>query len=237
MALSELDSFLFKFKHLLHAEKNATLTFNAEAGRAQVTLCVDLGHVLSGPGPHLHHAGNGTSRSRRRERRAEARQLAAAEADQDDKSTEKDNTEEVVSAEKPVEAEEVANATMTVVPTSITNTATENCSSEVIDEFCPDEQYGKKVEDSEDEFIDYFRIVGITPKKPEKQFVKDILETLDSTLKKAKVHEPNDFYRFVKSVKCEGKIKIFIKTKNIPEYFTVIKTLQSKNIEITKMPR
>ena len=72
----------------------------------------------------------------------------------------------------------------------------ENCNSgEVIDVFCPDEQYGKKVEDSEDEFLDYFRIVGINSKKPEHEFVKDILETLDSTLKKAKVHEPNDFYR------------------------------------------
>ena len=147
MALSELDSFLFKFKNLLHAEENATLTFKSEAGRAQVTLCVDLGHVLSGPGPHLHHgAGNGTSRSRRRERRAVARQLAAAEADQVDKFTKKDKTEEVLSADKTVEAEEVADATVTVAPTSN--------SGEVIDEFCPDEHYERKVEASEDEFLD-----------------------------------------------------------------------------------
>ena len=53
MVLSELDSFLFQFKHILHAEKNATLTFNAEAGRAQVTLCA------------------GTSRSHQRKIRAE----------------------------------------------------------------------------------------------------------------------------------------------------------------------
>ena len=85
--------------------------------------------------------------------------------------------------------------------------------------------------------LDYFRVVCIGSKKPEKEIVEDILKALDSKLRKEKFSEPNDFYRFVKSVKCEGKIKIFIKTKNIPEYFTVIKTLQSKNIEITKMPR
>ena len=103
MAPSELDSFYFKFKNLLFAEKNATLTLKSEAGRAQVTLYVDLGHVLSGPGPHLpHDARNGTSRSHRREQRAEARQLAAAEADQVDKSTDTNVTEEVICAEKNV---------------------------------------------------------------------------------------------------------------------------------------
>jgi hypothetical protein len=34
MALSELNSFFFKFKNLLLAEENATLTLKSEAGRA-----------------------------------------------------------------------------------------------------------------------------------------------------------------------------------------------------------
>ena len=91
---SGLDSLFFKFKNLLFAEKNVTLTLKSEAGRAQATLSVDLGHVLSGPGPHLaHDARNGTSRSRRRERRAEARLLVAEEADKVDKSTATDIAE------------------------------------------------------------------------------------------------------------------------------------------------
>ena len=37
-----------KFKNLLFAEKDATLTLKSEAGRAYITLSLDLGHVLSG---------------------------------------------------------------------------------------------------------------------------------------------------------------------------------------------
>ena len=47
MAQRELDSFYVKFKNLLRAEKDATLTLKSEAGRAFVTLSLDLGHVLS----------------------------------------------------------------------------------------------------------------------------------------------------------------------------------------------
>ena len=78
MVQQELDSFYFKFKNLLLAEKDATLTFKSEAGRASVTLALDLGHVLSGL-DQLPQGGhrNGPARQRRREKRAAAR--AAAE--------------------------------------------------------------------------------------------------------------------------------------------------------------
>ena len=46
MTVSEIDTFYFKFKNLLLAEKDATLTIKSEEGRAQVTLFVDLGHLL-----------------------------------------------------------------------------------------------------------------------------------------------------------------------------------------------
>ena len=70
----ELDSFYVKFKHLLRAEKDATLTLKSEAGRAFVTLSLDLGHVLSEQ--DLRPRGgsrNGPARVRRREKRAAAR--------------------------------------------------------------------------------------------------------------------------------------------------------------------
>ena len=87
MVQSELDSFYVKFKHLLHAEKDATLTIKSEAGRAVITLSVDLGHVLHEPGHHLHRPRNGPSRQRRREKRAAAREQQAAveEADKAEK--------------------------------------------------------------------------------------------------------------------------------------------------------
>ena len=73
MAHFELDSFYFKFKNLLQAEKDATLTIKSEAGRASVTLSLDLGHVLSGQGQLPHRSRGGTARERRREKRAAAR--------------------------------------------------------------------------------------------------------------------------------------------------------------------
>ena len=63
MSVSELDTFNFKFKNLLLAEKNATLSLKSDAGRAQVTLSVNLGHLLLEPGPQLfHQVGNGPAR-------------------------------------------------------------------------------------------------------------------------------------------------------------------------------
>ena len=77
MVVSDLDSFYFKFKNLLYSEKDATLTVKAEAGRVQVSLSADLGHVLSvDPSLYHHehpHCRNGPSQQRRRARRAEAR--------------------------------------------------------------------------------------------------------------------------------------------------------------------
>ena len=40
MALLEIDSFVLKFKNLLHLEKDARLTLKSEAGRAVVTTFV-----------------------------------------------------------------------------------------------------------------------------------------------------------------------------------------------------
>ena len=73
MAMSEIDSFVLKFKNLLHSEKDSTLTIKSEAGRAVLHLSVELGHVLSNPLQHQRHPKNSPSRQRRRERRAAAR--------------------------------------------------------------------------------------------------------------------------------------------------------------------
>ena len=79
----ELDSFFVKFKHLLRGEKDATLTLKSEAGRASVTLSLDLGHVLSEQGLHPPHGSrNGPARIRRREKRAAAREKQAADAEE-----------------------------------------------------------------------------------------------------------------------------------------------------------
>ena len=41
MTMSEINSFYFKFKNLLAAEKDATLTLKSESGRSNITLSLD----------------------------------------------------------------------------------------------------------------------------------------------------------------------------------------------------
>ena len=85
MAQRELDSFYVKFKNLLREEKDATLTLKSEAGRAFVTLSLDLGHVFSGQDLFPRSGGprNGPARIRRREKRAAARAELATEETSD----------------------------------------------------------------------------------------------------------------------------------------------------------
>ena len=59
MVHQELDSFFWKFKNLLFAEKDATVTFKSEAGKASVSITVDLGHVHSVQGDLPHVVGSG----------------------------------------------------------------------------------------------------------------------------------------------------------------------------------
>jgi hypothetical protein len=80
MVVSDLDSFYFKFKNLLHAEKDAILTVKSEAGRVHVSLSADQGHVLSAHPPRHHYPRSGPSQQRRRARRAEARAESAGKA-------------------------------------------------------------------------------------------------------------------------------------------------------------
>jgi ferredoxin-like protein FixX len=144
----ELDSFYFKFKNLLRAEKDATLTFKSEAGRAFVTLSLDLGHVLSEQDqlPPSGHR-NGPARQRRREKRAAARieNLSAenvevkdkesAEEVEEDPSNNNSTAEEAKRVESAVKANELSNleketAEKVEVPVK-----------DLKDEVCPDEIY------------------------------------------------------------------------------------------------
>ena len=74
----EMNSFIGKFVNLWKAGRNASLKLDSEAGKASVTLKLDLGHPVPPqfiqPG-HLH--GRGNARDRRRQRRADARKAAA----------------------------------------------------------------------------------------------------------------------------------------------------------------
>ena len=75
MAISELDSFIMKFKNLWQAGRNANLTIKTIDGKVEANLSVELGDppVLS---RHFQYNKSSPSRQRRRDRRASARATA-----------------------------------------------------------------------------------------------------------------------------------------------------------------
>ena len=102
MAKSEIDSFFFKYKNLLIAGKSANLTLRAEAGKATITLAVEVEDL-----EHVHpnnRARDGLSRQRRREKRAKARheesEIAGHEIDLTEVNESADKETETVSEHK-----------------------------------------------------------------------------------------------------------------------------------------
>ena len=103
-----------KFKNLLRLEKDATLTLKSEAGRASVTLTLDLGHILSEEEdqPVFRGSRNGPARQRRRELRAAAREqkLSAEKVESEDYKPVED-VEEILKGEVPVADEAIVKET------------------------------------------------------------------------------------------------------------------------------
>ena len=89
--MSEIDNFIWKFKTLLHAGKKANLSINSEAGKALVTLTVEV-NVPPFPSKSFR---NGPSRQRRRIRRAGERAAAVIAAAEDAADQQSEVTEEV----------------------------------------------------------------------------------------------------------------------------------------------
>ena len=134
MALSEIDSFLFKFKNLLYLEKDATMTLKSEAGKVSVCLSVELGHALSSP---RRTPRNGPSRQRRRERRASARVSAKETPAQNTAASSVDSMAGKLEDPSVEEPQVEHNATAEEVVENL-------CDKPVVqvdDEVCPDAEY------------------------------------------------------------------------------------------------
>ena len=154
MAQFQLDSFYVKFKNLLLSEQDATLTLKSESGRAVISLCVDLGHVLSRPDLPK-QPRNGPSRQRHCENRAAVRQLAVEKTKADaEEAPEKVNTTEEEAKDTFQEKAEQAflnhfeiNAEEALAIETV-ETAEEAIATSKVpkDEFCNDETYQKPAE-------------------------------------------------------------------------------------------
>ena len=165
-----IDNFFIKFKNLLHSGSDATLTVRSEAGKASVTLYLDLGNVLPPPpADNPCRCREGPSRQRRRLKKAAAREAAAEAA----KVSETNNLESEV-----VAVEISADASEPVEEAYDNNVAVEaKQSDELCDEFCQDTEYIK--EELEDENSLVFRFVIKDPA------VNHSLEAFENQVKKA----------------------------------------------------
>ena len=85
VALSEIDSFIWKFKQLLYSGRNAHLDIKSELGKAIVHLNAEV-DVNVHQEQHRAQPRNGPARQRRREKRAVARDAAENETHQLDSS-------------------------------------------------------------------------------------------------------------------------------------------------------
>ena len=134
MARAEIDSFILKFKNLLLTGRSATLILKSNAGKAEVNLNVEVGHVHPPSGQHQ-KSRSGPSRQRRRLRRAAQRTLSETE------KVEELNAEEAIESAKNNESE-----------SDVTD-------REVLqDELCSDDAYAKEAE-KESEVVQVERIL------------------------------------------------------------------------------
>ena len=146
---SEIDSFIFKFRNLVHSGRNANLTLESKAGKVSVKLDVDLGclpvppQYHRQPPPQFHRTRNGASYQRRRQNRADARAKAAEEAVQDVSVEEA----EVLDLAK---AAEEASMHARIAGKESAEKAPVDTFEELSDEVCPDIEYQANVKASED---------------------------------------------------------------------------------------
>ena len=139
---SEIDSFILKFRNLVHSGRNANLTFESKAGKVIIKFDVDLGRLpvvpqySSQPPSYRPRTRNGPSYQRRREKRAEARVKAAEEAARDLSAEEAEVLHLAEEAFKHVDSDAKERAEEapkdTTKPGIIDNLS---------DEVCPDKEY------------------------------------------------------------------------------------------------
>ena len=137
----DIDSFVVKFKQLLHSGKKAHLDIKSVSGKATIHLTVEVD--VSNQHPRV-QPRNGPARERRREKRAAAREAAETlEAEE--------VVVEAVVEETPEETKNETDSTDTiavnasdVIDEAVKASATgKKSTEEVVDEICPNEVYNK----------------------------------------------------------------------------------------------
>ena len=161
MAMSEIDSFIYKFRNLLYSGKNARLELKSESGKATVNLTVEV-EIPTKP---RYQAWNGTARQRRRDRRATARAVAAGEVAAADAAAVGAVTEDAAVKNVVAETEEAGKARSVEVTDMGANQfedAVEAKELEAARSFEPEDEIVKEV-NSEDTIEEKCESVSVIP--------------------------------------------------------------------------
>ena len=212
MKMSEVDSFIGKFKYLWHSGRSASLTINSEAGKVRVTLSVEVDEA-----PHLpaHHqrSRNGPAKQRRRLRREAARENAKAEEARksvdaekltvvEAGSTAKSNAENALD-ENQEEAEKILEAD---VERNMT----------VVDEVCRDKLYAEKAkatDENSDSDMYNFEFVDFLRESEAQDMINFFEEKIAINFELFKVEKRDQVYKMDKIIKTRTGFEFRIKVK------------------------
>ena len=222
MTVYELDSFYFKFKNLLLAEKNASLTLKSEAGRAEVTLSVDLGHLLLEAGPQKAQSGrHGPARKRRREVRAAAR--LQAEAGQASKSVEH--------ADKELVTEKVKDDKKNEMAENAPKEGHKKVIEEVTDEVCSNKDYGEGPKHNEpgDETVEYnLECYDPGDNWKEQDVHNHVGESLEQMFCIFKVKSEDQQYKLIVQEKVKESFPLKLELKNFKKNEDVVNNIRTQ---------
>lgn len=211
--MSEVDSFIGKFKYLWHSGRSASLTINSEAGKVRVTLSVEVDEA-----PHLpaHHqrSRNGPAKQRRRLRREAARENAKAEEASksvdaekltvvEAGSTAKSNAENALD-ENQEEAEKILEAD---VERNMT----------VVDEVCRDKLYAEKAKatnENSDCDVYNFEFVDFLRESEAQDMINFFEEKIAINFELFKVENVTKFTKWTKLSKLEQDLNLELKSRN-----------------------
>ena len=131
--MSDIDSFIWKFRTLIHSGKNAQLDVKYEAGKATIKLTAEVDIPPSNPHQQYRHCG--PAQQHQRERRAAARAAAVAE-----EASATSNVSLVSGEEAAINSAEVENFKDAVEATDLEAAQASEPKDEIVNEKISDEK-------------------------------------------------------------------------------------------------
>ena len=111
---------------------------------------------------------------------------------------------------------------------------------ELVDEFCPDEEFNFVASEHDEENVEVFRISFIDEgwaNMDESQILIEMKLSLDYTFNLYKVKREDRTFTVLKSEKCAEAFKVFLKVKNLPDVFKAVRGLKTEITDVRKLAK